>query len=744
MHKKPVIIITIISLLLLVVGISYAYFTATITGNETASTIRATGGVMTINYDSLSNTITVQNIYPRSEAWLVKEFTVTGTNTTDIGMNYSLTLDITTNTFSSGALIYTLTNNNPSSGTPVEEVENEPIPSGTGEKLLGYGQFETGSNIVHSYTLSIYFLDTGVNQNDDQESRFVARVLIDEEGTGPMPGTYPDGWYTAPSNTLLGSLRESYHDATDAWTIPGQQGNYNGYDGFNFTNCSGKYLTYGTGYEIVDGAFNLTGVSTLYPGNNGIYNLVDKYIAYSNWSYICESTDTPKTNTTGLNKILKVKNIYGSNIYFEEYVILPISSTEANRDWNYATGHEQVGTYSDTRGKFKLTGIVRKNYLENKDDFVGRLLIDYFASSNYSSNPSLDNKTVLYEVVEAEDTYIVYRKPEESIIGKTSDDYGTSYYFRGNIQNNYVVFAGMCWRIVRIDGAGNIKLVLYNYVKTETNPCNNFGPNLAFAEIKYGAIPGLTGGTYTQKFSFNYGKIGTKYIVQYNAGIGYMYGTIDSLTYEEEHANINKSEILKMLIAWYDENIRAGNYDTKLADTIWCNDKRLPENSNFNSANYTDDIINLGYSQIKGYYRGLERVYSSTSLNIYNGTSPSLKCGNNKNDNKISKFTASDTEWGNGALTFNNIEYKIGLLTYDEVLFAGNRLGSIIINYLVDNTDGVWWTMTPGLFSGMSSVFTNSDLKNASENGYLRPAISLKSDVTVTGAGTRTNPYVVN
>ena len=40
------------------------------------------------------------------------------------------------------------------------------------------------------------------------------------------------------------------------------------------------------------------------------------------------------------------------------------------------------------------------------------------------------------------------------------DRYGTSYYFRGIAEDNYVNFAGMIWRIVRINGDGTIRLVL--------------------------------------------------------------------------------------------------------------------------------------------------------------------------------------------------------------------------------------------------------------------------------------------
>lgn len=48
----------------------------------------------------------------------------------------------------------------------------------------------------------------------------------------------------------------------------------------------------------------------------------------------------------------------------------------------------------------------------------------------------------------------------EKDLSKTSDNNGTSYYYRGGVDDNYVNFANRCWRIVRIEGDGSIKLVL--------------------------------------------------------------------------------------------------------------------------------------------------------------------------------------------------------------------------------------------------------------------------------------------
>ena len=56
---------------------------------------------------------------------------------------------------------------------------------------------------------------------------------------------------------------------------------------------------------------------------------------------------------------------------------------------------------------------------------------------------------------------------EEGLIEST-DDYGTSYYFRGATKNNYVSFAGFIWRIVKINGDGTVKLVLDSLMNNNT------------------------------------------------------------------------------------------------------------------------------------------------------------------------------------------------------------------------------------------------------------------------------------
>jgi len=49
--------------------------------------------------------------------------------------------------------------------------------------------------------------------------------------------------------------------------------------------------------------------------------------------------------------------------------------------------------------------------------------------------------------------------PANSGIYKAVDDDGATYYYRGNVSNNWVEFAGFYWRVIRINGDGSIRLI---------------------------------------------------------------------------------------------------------------------------------------------------------------------------------------------------------------------------------------------------------------------------------------------
>ena len=312
----------------------------------------------------------------------------------------------------------------------------------------------------------------------------------------------------------------------------------------------------------------------------------------------------------------------------------------------------------------------------------------------------------------------------ETVLASTADDYGTSYYYRGNVQNNYIIFANMCWRIVRVTGSGAIKLTLYNYnASSVSNPCSSAYDGTSAAFARY------SGTTYTSAFNTNYND---------NAYVGFMYGTAVSSTYALTHANTNKSTILTNLEAWYSTYL--SSYASSLADTIWCNDKSISTTAVYGGT--------LGYGTNQTGYSTLARLaYNGSSLGAAYGTGPSLVCNSDSNGGKLSKYTVDDITNGNGNLT-----YPIGLLTADEIAFAGSAYNVSNNTYYLNKnaSSNNWWSLSPSIldggfadeFSVYSTGFLTLGIVN---NGYgVRPAVSLVSTTKALGSGTSSDPYTIS
>ena len=329
----------------------------------------------------------------------------------------------------------------------------------------------------------------------------------------------------------------------------------------------------------------------------------------------------------------------------------------------------------------------------------------------------------------------------EALLASTADDYGTSYYFRGAVTNNFVEYANMCWRIVRVTGDGSIKLVLYNYngltstnnTPSSSSPCNVTGENYAHARYE--------GDTYTSRFNSSFAD---------NVYVGFMYGTTSASSYAAAHANTNPSTILTNLNKWYTNVLskQAGFSDTQLADTIWCNDKRVVTDTTFNPGSYTLGT-NYGYAKNINYYSATKRLVQASSRSE-GGTGPSLICPNDNTGGKLSKFTVNDTSYGNGALSGYA---KIGLLTADELAFAGGTAyTSNSTYYIKGNTNSnYWWALSPFVFNGDNARVwgvrgDNGDIGDVFVSfGYgVRPSLSLQSGVKISsGVGSATNPYKI-
>lgn len=276
-------------------------------------------------------------------------------------------------------------------------------------------------------------------------------------------------------------------------------------------------------------------------------------------------------------------------------------------------------------------------------------------------------------------------------VNSTKNDAHPVHYYRGNIDNNNLVFANFCWKIVRTTDDGGIKL-LYNGPYTNGS-CSQTADTVEIGEINYN----------------NSGNLHTN--------MGYMYGNTSGTTYEEIHENTNSSTVKRLIDNWYEAYLL--EYASKIEDTVWCNDRSLYSGTGIDQSAAT--------------------LYGASGRLTASEVTPSLTC--NANDS----FTVSESN-GNGKL-----DYPIGMITVDEVLYAGlsNAYGT---NTYLSQIGFNYWTMTPISVSQYGSVY-NSKIGNVSavslastsstSSTGVRPSIALIANTkTRRGDGTEENPYI--
>ena len=236
----------------------------------------------------------------------------------------------------------------------------------------------------------------------------------------------------------------------------------------------------------------------------------------------------------------------------------------------------------------------------------------------------------------------------DGLYSKTTST-GTTYYFKGAVENNYVKFADKVWRIVRINEDGTMRLI------TQDNVISS------------------------QKFNS-------------------AYNTYDKMYY-------TNSEIKTAVENWYKTNISDKGFDEKVVNgNYFCEQAKVVYNTNYTAG--------------------------SATVATKDNYTPSFDC----------------TTDGNGK---GVVSGKVGLITIDEVLFAGGVIGSSSNFYLKNGS--AYCMMSPAGFYtynnyarawGVVSAGRIGDFHVASNYG-VRPVINLSADTLVTGSGTSSDPYVV-
>ncbi len=224
---------------------------------------------------------------------------------------------------------------------------------------------------------------------------------------------------------------------------------------------------------------------------------------------------------------------------------------------------------------------------------------------------------------------------KKSLLCKGIDDFGDTYYFRGNPTNNWVKIGNFYWRIIRFNGNGSIRLIYSGNGKAETSGT----------------------GTQTKTLAYNRQYDDAQYVK-------YVYGSTDST-------------IKADLDSWYTTNLKS-TYGSKMDGSVgFCNDADTGSTFEFYQYFKPHDRI---YSNRKPTFK-----CNTPTTNLFT-TSGGTK-GNQKLTNPIGLITADEASFAGAT----NNDYYSGYYLYTGQNywtmspFFFYTIGSVRVFYVYSN-----------------------------------------------------------
>lgn len=304
------------------------------------------------------------------------------------------------------------------------------------------------------------------------------------------------------------------------------------------------------------------------------------------------------------------------------------------------------------------------------------------------------------------------------------DDYtkttgNSSYYYRGPVKNNYLNFNGYCWRIVRIEGDGSVKIIL----ASESGKCETAG---SLTDTSAFLKADGTTGTYDLNLGFYYMQF-------FNAEDNRAAAIPDLLN------NYLRGKAYGGALAQSGYSVTMKKYNSFMDKLDFLKAKNSCIGDNTVKYDSQGNIITNTTGLTSWYYDKYLKLYNKLGT----GVEASLKCYSN-----------------NYGIYPGTPESYVTLLSGDEVILAGAKAKTSSYNYFLrDNANGNWWLST---YSKHDSAYEMADSSGYEFSfivkgdgslynfGYqnhnkVRPVLKLKPNVTVSAAlGTETNPFNVD
>ena len=216
---------------------------------------------------------------------------------------------------------------------------------------------------------------------------------------------------------------------------------------------------------------------------HGKLNIVAGTLNYKIESSELDSDSITLPANTSKEIKIKLTSLNEVSSKYELYYILDKTNDKVSVGYSKDTKDSVLGTVEANKNKIITIVIRNDSDTSSKITFkvLGGLLNNNLALKDGNS---LNQEVSIYRVLSKailEDNKLITATPtlttssnntsdESGLYSSTATNTGNpTYYFRGNVENNYVSFAGFTWRIVRINEDGTVRLIMQDGINNNTN-----------------------------------------------------------------------------------------------------------------------------------------------------------------------------------------------------------------------------------------------------------------------------------
>ena len=216
---------------------------------------------------------------------------------------------------------------------------------------------------------------------------------------------------------------------------------------------------------------------------HGKLNIVAGTLNYKMESSELDSDSITLPANTSKEIKIKLTSLNEVSSKYELYYILDKMNDKVSVGYSKDTKDSVLGTVEANKNKIITIVIRNDSDTSSKVTFkvLGGLLNNNLALKDGNS---LNQEVSIYRVLSKailEDNKLITATPtlttssnntsdESGLYSSTATNTGEpTYYFRGNVENNYLSFAGFTWRIVRINEDGTVRLIMQDGINDNTN-----------------------------------------------------------------------------------------------------------------------------------------------------------------------------------------------------------------------------------------------------------------------------------